>query len=123
MIRTLANRLRGLLRRPKPRALPRRGAKPPIGAYIVRDDVRMTIQAGLSDQLWSLLLDEGWREPRFQPDRRRYREIPSAWVTRLIDAPPDRSARVLAAAVQNAVQRPLPRGGAGAGSRLPMRRR
>jgi hypothetical protein len=123
VIEKLGSRLRGLLRRPRPRATPRRGAKPAIGAHIVREDVRMTIQAGMSDQLWSWLQDQGWRESTFQPDRRRYRDIPSAWVTRLIDAPPDRCARVLDAATEHAVVRPSLRGGAGGGARLPLRRR
>lgn len=121
VIQKLGVRLRGLLRRPRPRALPRRGAKPPIGAQIVREDVRMTIQAGMSDQLWSWLQDQGWRESNFHPDRRRYRDVPSAWVTRLIDATPERCARVLDAAVEQAVVRPTLRGAAA--QRLPLRRR
>jgi hypothetical protein len=90
----------------KERALPRRGSKPAIGSYIAREDLRITIQAGMSDQLWRWLLEQGWREVTFQPDRRRYRDVPSAWVTRLTDSPPDLCARVLEAAVEKAVIRP-----------------
>jgi hypothetical protein len=106
VISTLRNRVRGLLRIRKPRAVPRRSGKPAIGAYIVHEDVRMTIQAGMSDQLWHWLLEQGWREATFQPDRRRYRDVPSAWVTRLIDATPEVCARVLDAAMDKAVFRP-----------------
>lgn len=106
VINTLRNRFRRLLRLRKERATPRRSSKPAIGSYIVREDVRMTIQAGLSDQLWRWLLEQGWREVIFQPDRRRYRDVPSAWVTRLIDSPPELCARVLDAAVEKAAYRP-----------------
>jgi len=70
----------------------------------------MTIQAGLSDDLWRWLLEQGWREPAYRPDRRRYREVPSTWVTRLIDAPPESRGRVLDSAVENAAHRPGVRG-------------
>jgi len=66
----------------------------------------MTIQAGLSDDLWRWLLDQGWRELTYRPDRRRYREVPATWVTRLIDALPQTRAQVLAAAVVKATHRP-----------------
>ncbi len=66
----------------------------------------MTIQAGMSDELWVWLLEQGWREPTYRPDRRRYREVPSTWVTRLIDSAPEARARVLDAAVAKASHRP-----------------
>jgi hypothetical protein len=122
VIGTLRNRVRGLLRIRKQRAVPRRSAKPAIGAYIVREDVRMTIQAGMSDHLWHWLLEQGWREATFQPDRRRYRDIPSAWVTRLIDATPEVCARVLDAAVDKAVFRPSLRAAGTARPAAPRRR-
>ena len=105
MIVSLRNRVRDFMRTRKERALPRRGAKPPIGAHIVCSDVRMTIQAGMSDELWRWLLEQGWREPAYRPDRRRYREVPSTWVTRLIDAPPEARARILETAIENAAFR------------------
>jgi len=106
VIASLRNRVRDLLSIRKDRTLPRRGPKPAIGACVVCGDVRMTIQAGLSDELWRWLLDQGWRELIYRPDRRRYREVPSTWVTRLIDALPQSRAPVLAAAVAKASQRP-----------------
>lgn len=106
MIVALRNRLRGFLHVQKERMTPRRGAKPTIGAHIVCGDVRMTIQAGMSDELWRWLLDQGWREPSYRPDRRSYREVPSTWVTRLIDAPPNARAQVLDAALAKASHRP-----------------
>jgi hypothetical protein len=38
--------------------------------------VRLTVQAGPSDDLWIWLLDAGWRVVTHRPDRRRYRDIP-----------------------------------------------
>lgn len=95
------------------------GHKPSLGARICRDDVRMTIQAGMSDSLWRWLVNNGWREITFRPDRRRYRDVPAAYVTRLIDSTPDERERVLKAAVANAVQRSTAsrRGAAWAGRR------
>lgn len=107
---SIRNQVRALLRLRKPRAVPRRGSKPPIGAPAVREDVRMTIQAGTSDELWHWLLEQGWRESTYEPDRRRYRDVPSTWVTRLIDAAPEEREQVLQAAVERAVQRPSLRG-------------
>ena len=112
VLSSIRNQVRGLLRMRKPRSTPRRGTKPPIGAHIVREDVRMTIQAGMSDALWAWLLEQGWRESTYQPDRRRYRDVPSAWVTRLVDASPEECAKVLQSAVEHAVRRPSLRGGA-----------
>jgi len=68
--------------------------------------MRITIQAGLSDELWSWLLDQGWRELRYTPDRRRYREIPAWYVTRLIDCEPHQRATVLVAATTQARSKP-----------------
>ncbi len=121
VLRSLRNQVRGLLNIRKARATPRRSAKPAIGAYIIREDVRMTMQAGVSDQLWSWLQEQGWREAVYQPDRRRYRDVPSAWVTRLVDASPDVYARVLDAAMDKAVHRPSLRNTAA--PRAPQRRK
>jgi hypothetical protein len=51
------------------RVLPRRSAKPAIGARLVLVDVgkRVTVPAGLSDVLWVWPLDAGWRVERYRP--------------------------------------------------------
>lgn len=79
--------------------------KPRMGSVLVRGEIRMTIQAGLTDELWSWLASQGWREPEVFPDRRHYRDIPQAWVTRLFDSPPDHRLKVLVAAVSKATVR------------------
>lgn len=106
MIALMRNRIRGLLGVRRPRALPRRGPKPGIGACLVCGDLRMTVQAGLSEELWSWLLDQGWRELTYRPDRRHYRELPNGWVTRLIDTLPELRPQVLSVAAQRATMRP-----------------
>lgn len=88
------------------RAVPRRGPRPAIGAYVVREDVRMVVQAGLGDELWDWLLENGWRELTYRPDRRRYREIPGSWVTRLIDALPETRGELMRTAITRATSRP-----------------
>ena len=66
----------------------------------------MIVQAGMSDELWQWLMEQGWREPAYFPDRRQYRDIPASWVTTLVDAIAEDRAAVLVAASANAVLRP-----------------
>lgn len=106
------DRLRTMLKIRKPRSLPRRGPKPGVGAKNFKDDVRMTVQAGMSHELWRWLQERGWREVLFRPDRRRYRDVPTAWVTRLIDCTPEERTSVLDAAMARAVYRAGQRSGA-----------
>jgi len=72
VIQSLHDRVCGFLRFRIERAPPRRGPKPAIGAYVVCGELRMTIQAGVSDDLWEWLMGQGWRELRYAPDRRHY---------------------------------------------------
>lgn len=108
LVGPVRDRVRTLLKIRVPRELPSVRSKPALGARIFRDDVRMTIQAGMTDSLWTWLVKKGWREITFRPDRRRYRDIPTAYVTHLIDASPEQRQRVLDAAVANATLRPVP---------------
>ncbi|MEW5879324.1 MAG: hypothetical protein AB1761_02650 [Pseudomonadota bacterium] len=106
------DRLRTMLNIRKRRSLPRRGPKPGVGAKIFKDDVRLTVQAGMSHELWRWLQEQGWREIMFRPDRRHYRDVPAEWVTRLIDCAAEERAGVLDAAVAHAVNRAGQRSGA-----------
>ena len=106
MFATLRSRIRGLFLGPKARQLGKRTNRPPLGAAIVCNDVRMTVQAGMSDELWIWLMERGWRAPNFSPDRRQYRDIPSTWVNTLIDALPEEREAVLTQACAQAVRRP-----------------
>lgn len=96
------NQFRNLFGIRRDRATPRRTPRPSVGARIFREDVRMVVQAGLDRELWGWLQDQGWREVIVRPDRRTYREIPSSWMTLLIDAPPEHREAVLRAAIADA---------------------
>ena len=106
LVGPVRDRVRTLLKIRVERTAGEPGAKPTVGARLTRDDVRMTVQAGMTDSLWRWLVSRGWREVTFRPDRRRYRDIQSAYVTRLIDSSSDERERVLNAAVANATFRP-----------------
>jgi len=107
-LRSIRDRVRLLSGEWRPRQLARRGAKPAIGVSIVQAEsgVRLTVQAGLSDELWIWLLDRGWRVVTHRPDRRHYRDISWSRVTRLIDCDPAYRERVLTEAIWDAESRP-----------------
>lgn len=94
--------LRNLLRIRRPRTLPPRSPRPGLGARIVREDVRMIVQAGMTEDLWRWLMEQGWREVFYRPDRRVYRDVPSSIVTQLIDAAPENRDAVMARALREA---------------------
>jgi len=102
------DRVRTLLNIRVSRGVSSVGAKPGVGARICCDDLRMSVQAGMTDSLWRWLVRQGWREITYRPDRRRYRDIPAAYVTQLVDAAAEHRERVLEAAIANATLRPLP---------------
>jgi hypothetical protein len=97
-------------RKPRPA-----GPKPRLGAKVCLHDVRFTIQAGLSDELWKWLQELGFREITHSPDRRRYRDIPPSLVTRLFDAARDDWRPVLKQSIRASSVRPAP------AARLPAR--
>src|SRR5512134_22018 len=105
---TVRDRLRTLLKIRKPRKSQRRGPKPSIGARIYCDDVRMTVHAGMTMELWGWLQSKGWREVLFKVDRRKYSDISTDMAKELIDCPVDRREEVLAQAIENAVARTRP---------------
>jgi hypothetical protein len=97
---------RTLLKVRKERKLTLPGPKPRLGAKVCLHDVRMTVQAGLSDELWKWLLELGFREITFSPDRRRYRDLPPSLVTRLYDAPREDWRPLLKQAIRESAVRP-----------------
>ena len=102
------DQVRTLLNIRRERGLPPAGSKPALGAKLICGDIRMTVQAGMSQSLWQWLVEQGWREVTFRPDRRRYRDLPTAYVTRLIDSSTlEERSRILEAAIANASYRPV----------------
>jgi hypothetical protein len=89
------------------RVLPRRCSKPAIGTRVVlvEGNMRLTVQAGLSDTLWVWLLDAGWRVEPYRPDRRHYTEIARSEVARLIECNPVHRKRLLDQAIRDAEYR------------------
>lgn len=101
------DQVRTLLKIRCKREVPSAGSKPPYGAKLFCGDIRMTVRSGMSDSLWRWLLDEGWREVVVRLDRRHYKDISTAYVTRLIDSEVNEErTRVLVAAIANAQYRP-----------------
>ena len=83
------------------------GQKPRLGARIVKDDVRIVVQAGLTDATWQWLVLHGWREDSYRNNRRRYREVPPSLVAQLFDAAdPDECAQLVRQAIAEARFRP-----------------
>ncbi len=83
----------------------REANKPPIGATICCAGLRMTVQAGLSDDLWNWLVGLGWRELKSREDRLRLKPLPTALVTRLFDAQPAERERLLMSAIRQATRK------------------
>jgi hypothetical protein len=101
------DQVRTLLKIRCEREIPARGDKPTFGARISCGEFRMAVQSGMTDELWKWLQDQGWREVLVRLDRRHYKDIPTAYVTRLIDSVSDlERARVMAGAIANAQYRP-----------------
>lgn len=106
IVNQVRDQVRTLFRIRRQRLVPPAGQKPAVGARITCGDLRMSVQAGMSEALWRWLTRLGWREVLFRPDRRRYRDIPHTFVTQLTDAVPEERERVLAAAIAQASYRP-----------------
>ncbi|HEX4583921.1 MAG TPA: hypothetical protein VH183_03770 [Burkholderiaceae bacterium] len=54
----------------------------------------MIVPAGMSDELWQWLQDQGWREVIYRPDHRTYRQVPGSCAAQLIDASEDEDERL-----------------------------
>lgn len=84
----------------KPTTRTRFPEKPSVGATICAANLRMTVQAGLSNELWVWLVRNGWRELHAGEDRYAMRAIPSIAVAKLFDASADRWEEALSAAMR-----------------------
>jgi hypothetical protein len=94
------------LARRKREELRRMSMKPRIGATIFCADLRMSVQAGMSDDLWRFLASRGWRELDDLGQRQRLRAVPSAGVMALFDGSPERWEDLLAKAIKQAIRKP-----------------
>jgi hypothetical protein len=79
--------------------------RPAIGATLCCAGLRMTVQAGLSDELWLWLARLGWRELQPRENRLHFKPLPTSLVTRLFDGPAADRDRVLLAAIRYSTHR------------------
>ena len=93
-------------RRPAIGATPR-PEKPRQGATLCCAGLRMPVQAGMTEEMWSWMAGLGWREIRAGENRLHYQPLPSALVSRLYDVDAEDRQRVLVAAIREATR---PRG-------------
>lgn len=89
-----------LLGRKKEQQRRREASKPAIGATLCCAGLRMTVQAGLSDDLWRWLVKLGWRELLPRENRLHFKPLPTSLVTRLFDCEEDDRERILLAAIR-----------------------
>jgi hypothetical protein len=80
----------------------RESSKPAIGATLCCAGLRMTVQAGMSNELWHWLIKLGWRELHPRENRLHFKPLPTGLVTRLFDCSADERERVLLAAIRHA---------------------
>ena len=91
-----------LLGRKKEQQRRREAAKPAIGATLCCAGLRMTVQAGMSDDLWQWLVKLGWRELLPRENRLHFKPLPTTLVTRLFDCGEFERERLLLAAIRQA---------------------
>ncbi|HKO66442.1 MAG TPA: hypothetical protein VJU53_01445 [Burkholderiaceae bacterium] len=84
----------------------REANKPPIGATICCSGMRMSVQAGLSDDLWHWLVSLGWRELAPGENRLQLKPLPTTLITKLFDSQPEEYERVLTSAIRHITRRP-----------------
>lgn len=80
----------------------RESSKPAIGSTLCCAGLRMTVQAGMSDELWRWLVVLGWRELHPRENRLSFKPLPTSLVTRLFDCAVEERERVLLAAIRQA---------------------
>jgi hypothetical protein len=102
----LSSPSREQLERRKRQELRRAAIKPRIGATIYCADLRMSVQPGLSDELWRWLAERGWRELDDLSLRHRLRALPASSVTALFDGALEEWEALLAAAIRQAIRKP-----------------
>jgi hypothetical protein len=95
-----------LLGRRKPAPPPRRASAPKarMGATLCCAGLRMTVQAGLTDEMWQWLAALGWRELRSGENRLHYRALSTSLVNRLYDVAPDDRQKILLLAIREATR-------------------
>jgi hypothetical protein len=84
--------------------LPVLAPKPKMGATLCCAGLRMSVQAGMSDEMWEWLASLGWRELRGGENRLHYTSLSTLLVNRLYDVAPDDRQKVLLMAIREATR-------------------
>jgi len=105
LLNTPLTELLGRRKAPRVTAL---APKPKMGATLCSAGLRMSVQAGMTDEMWEWLASLGWRELRSGEQRLHYKALSTALVNRLYDVTPDDRQKVLLVAIREATrpQRP-----------------
>ena len=93
-----------LARKRPPMPLAPNAPKPRMGATLCCAGLRMTAQAGMTDEMWQWLIALGWRELRSGENRLHYRALSSLLVNRLYDVEPDDRQKILLLAIREATR-------------------
>jgi hypothetical protein len=93
-----------LLGRRKPLAATAVAPKPKMGATLCNAGLRMSVQAGMTDEMWAWLASLGWRELRSGEQRLHYKALSTSLVNRLYDVAPDDRQKVLLVAIREATR-------------------
>jgi hypothetical protein len=88
---------------PAPRMVP---PKPRMGTTLCCAGLRMSVQAGMSEEMWQWLAALGWRELRPGENRLHYKALSTSLVNRLYDVAPDDRQKVLLLAIREATRPP-----------------
>jgi hypothetical protein len=102
ILNTPLSELLGRRKPPPPRLAA--APKPRMGATLCCAGLRMTVQAGLTDEMWQWLTALGWRELRTGENRLHYRALSTSLVNRLYDVAPDDRQKILLLAIREATR-------------------
>ena len=80
------------------------GPRPRMGATLCSAGLRMSVQAGLTEEMWQWLAALGWRELRSGENRLHYRALSTLLVNRLYDVGPDDRQKILLLAIREATR-------------------
>lgn len=70
------------------RSAPAVGPIPPVGAFIIRKEIRMVVNQPIPRDLWNWMVLSDWRTIPVRKDRRKTMELPAGALQELISAPP-----------------------------------
>jgi hypothetical protein len=84
-----------------PRMVP---PKPRMGATLTCAGLRMSVHAGMTDEMWHWLAALGWRELRAGENRLHYKALSTSLVNRLYDVEADDRQKILLLAIREATR-------------------